>query len=336
MSAGQLLPAIPTLHPKSLLTKGGIFLSPVRRRRSGGRHYPAIPASCCQMVAAKKTPSPEMCIRDSLYAAQYDAKYYDIVLEMCNKIMALTGSDKRELYIDPSNKLNSYANLWRKEQNHSKEYIFSLEGDYTNGARYHGVTFVNAGWGLYNTWGYFTPSKNLWDAFEEGDQRRDVTILYPGQHVKFVGRDITFGGYNTDGSVSDYTTGHVSAGLICRKFISPWEGADCKGKEVSALRDKLWNSLNCCLLRYADVMLMKAEALIWTKGEGDAEAKQLLNQIRDRAGLPQNSQATKAVSYTHLDVYKRQAGLVAAESVDDGRRRHDDRRSRCHRLRLAA
>ena len=40
-------------------------------------------------------------------------------------------------------------------------------------------------------------------------------------------------------------------------------------------------------------MLMKAEALIWTKGEGDAEAKQLLNQIRDRAGLPQNSQATK-------------------------------------------
>ena len=232
--------------------------------------------------------------RAALYAAQYDAKYYDIVLEMCNKIMALTGSDKRELYIDPSNKLNSYANLWRKEQNHSKEYIFSLEGDYTNGARYHGVTFVNAGWGLYNTWGYFTPSKNLWDAFEEGDQRRDVTILYPGQHVKFVGRDITFGGYNTDGSVSDYTTGHVSAGLICRKFISPWEGADCKGKEVSALRDKLWNSLNCCLLRYADVMLMKAEALIWTKGEGDAEAKQLLNQIRDRAGLPQNSQATKA------------------------------------------
>ncbi|MFQ7502440.1 MAG: hypothetical protein ACLRMJ_03565 [Alistipes finegoldii] len=78
--------------------------------------------------------------------------------------------------------------------------------------------------------GYFTPSKNLWDAFEEGDQRRDVTILYPGQHVKFVGRDITFGGYNTDGSVSDYTTGHVSAGLICRKFISPWKAPTARAK----------------------------------------------------------------------------------------------------------
>ena len=39
---------------------------------------------------------------------------------------------------------------------------------------------------------------------------------------------------------------------------------------------------------------MKAEALIWTKGEGDAEAKQLLNRIRKRARLDENSTATKA------------------------------------------
>jgi hypothetical protein len=39
---------------------------------------------------------------------------------------------------------------------------------------------------------------------------------------------------------------------------------------------------------------MKAEALIWTKGEGNAEAKSLINPIRKRAGLPENSLATKA------------------------------------------
>ncbi|MFR6634794.1 MAG: RagB/SusD family nutrient uptake outer membrane protein [Alistipes onderdonkii] len=39
---------------------------------------------------------------------------------------------------------------------------------------------------------------------------------------------------------------------------------------------------------------MKAEALIWKNGEGDAEAKQLLNRIRKRARLPENSPATKA------------------------------------------
>ena len=230
--------------------------------------------------------------RAALYAAQYDQSYYDIVIEMCDKVMSLTGADKRSLYIDPSDKSKSFANLWRKEQNHSSEYIFSLEGDVTNGARYHGVTFVNAGWGLYNTWGYYTPSKELWDAFEEGDQRREATILYPGNHVRFMGRDITFGGYCTDGSIPSYTTSHVSAGLINQKFISPWETGSYS--EVSNQRDKLWNTLNCCLMRYADVMLMKAEALIWTKGEGDAEAKNLLDDIRERAGLPRDSRATKA------------------------------------------
>lgn len=233
--------------------------------------------------------------RAALYASMYDAKYYDIVIEMCDKVMNLTGADARALYVDPTDKSQSFANLWRKEQNHSSEYIFSLEGSNTNGARYHGVTFVNAGWGLYNTWGYFTPSLELYKAFEEGDTRRDATILSPGQNIKFMGWPIRFAGYSPDGSVysvSAFTTAHVSAGMVTRKFISPWESGSYS--EVSNLRDKLWNTLNCCLMRYADVMLMKAEALIWTQGEGNAEAKNLLNDIRERAGLPRDSQATRA------------------------------------------
>jgi len=233
--------------------------------------------------------------RAALYASMYDAKYYDVVIEMCDKVMNMTGADKRSLYVDSSDKSKSFANLWRKEQNHSSEYIFSLEGSNTNGARYHGVSFVNAGWGFYNTWGYYTPSLELYKAFEEGDTRRDATILSPGQHIQFMGQDILFGGYSPDGSVysiTSRTTAHVSAGMVLRKFMSPWETGSYS--EVSNLRDKLWNSLNCCLMRYADVMLMKAEALIWTKGEGDGEAKELLNDIRERAGLPRNSQATKA------------------------------------------
>ena len=230
--------------------------------------------------------------RAALYAAQYDASYYNTVIEMCDQVMGMTGADKRSLYIDPEDKSKSFANLWRKEQNHCSEYIFSLEGDATNGARYHGVTFVNTGWGLYNTWGYYTPSLELWNAFEEGDQRREATILYPGNHVKFMGRDITFGGYCTDGSISSYTTSHVSAGLINQKFISPWETGSYT--EVSNQRDKLWNTLNVCLMRYADVLLMKAEALIWTQGEGNGEAKELLGDIRERAGLPRENAATKA------------------------------------------
>ena len=233
----------------------------------------------------------------------YDAKYYDIVIEMCDKVMNMTGADKRALYIDSSDPSQSFRHLWTSDQNHSCEYIFSLEGNTTNGARYHGVTFQNAGWGYYNTWGYFTPSLELYKAYEEGDQRRDVTILYPGQSFEFMGWAWVFAGYSPDGSAYDVSwsgSNHVSAGMLTRKFLSPWERSSSRPEdanyyaEVTQLRDKLWNSLNVCLMRYADVMLMKAEALIWTQGGGNAEAKELLNDIRERAGLPRNSQATKA------------------------------------------
>lgn len=41
--------------------------------------------------------------RAALYAAQFDAKYYDTVIEMCDKVMALSGADKRDLFDDGTN-----------------------------------------------------------------------------------------------------------------------------------------------------------------------------------------------------------------------------------------
>ncbi len=230
--------------------------------------------------------------RAALYAAQYDSKYYATVIEMCDKVMGLEGTDKRDLYDDGTG--NAFANLWTSKNNFSKEYIFSIVGDANHGAKYHGVTFVNGGWKLYNTWGYYTPSYELYSAYEAGDKRRDVTILSPGQHVQFLGRDVEFGGFPQDGSITDWKTGHVTCGMVLRKFIAPFAAADAPGKDISPLRDKCYTSLNVSLMRYADVLLMKAEALIWSRGEGNGDAKVLLNKIRKRAGLPENSAATKA------------------------------------------
>ena len=230
--------------------------------------------------------------RAALYAAQYDASYYDVVIEMCDKVMALSGKDKRELFDDGTP--DAFANLWRREQNFGSEYLFSLLGSSVDGPKYHGMLFQNGGWKLYNTWGYFQPTLGLWEAFESGDIRRDATILYPGQHVKFVGQDVIFGGYGLkNGSSFNYDISS-DTGLTCRKFLSPWEGADCIGKEVNSNGDNASNTLGTSLIRFADVLLMKAEALIWKNGEGDAEAKALLNRIRKRARLPENSPATKA------------------------------------------
>ncbi len=217
--------------------------------------------------------------RAALYAAQWDAAYYQKVIAYCDKVINLTGADKRALYPD-------YTKLFRPENNFCEEYIFSLLGNATEGPKFHGMSFQNGGWGYYNTWGFFQPTLELYKAFEAGDTRRDATILYPGQHITFIGHDIHFG-------VSPATISSTS-GMTFRKFMAPFEAADCIGKTLNPNGNNASNTLGTCLIRFADVLLMKAEALIWTQGEGNSEAKALLNQIRHRAGLSQNSSATKA------------------------------------------
>jgi len=221
--------------------------------------------------------------RAALYAAQYDAKYYATVIEMCDKVIGLTGADKRDLFDD--NSANPFANLWREENNFSPEYIFSLLGNANEGPKFHGMSFQNGGWGFYNTWGYFQPTLELYKAFDPADKRREATILYPGE-------SIMFGGVNRIYGVNPQSIASTS-GMTFRKFMSPWENADCKGKTVNPNTDNSSNNLGTCLIRFADILLMKAEALIWTQGEGNGEAKILLNRIRKRARLPENSPATK-------------------------------------------
>lgn len=221
--------------------------------------------------------------RAALYAAQYDAKYYDTVIDFCNKIMALTGEDKRELFDDGS--ANPFAKLFTKENNFCKEYLFSILGNEIEGPKFHGMSFQNGGFGYYNTWGYFQPTKELYDAFEPNDVRRESTILSPGEEITFIGHKITWA--VNPANISSPT------GMTFRKFMSIFEAADCIGKDVSTNGDNQSNRLGQVLIRYADVLLMKAEALIWKNGEGDAEAKALLNQIRKRARIPENSTATK-------------------------------------------
>lgn len=221
--------------------------------------------------------------RAAMYAAQYDAKYWDTVIEFSDKVISLTGADKRELYDDGSD--NPFANLFRKENNFSSEYLFSILGNPTEGPKFHGMGFQNGGFGLYNTWGYFQPTLELYNAFESGDIRREATILYPGEEITFIGRKIVWA--VNPGEVSS------TSGMTFRKFMSIFEAEDAIGKDVSTNGNNQSNRLGQVLIRYADVLLMKAEALIWKSGEGNAEAKALLNQIRKRARLSENSTATK-------------------------------------------
>lgn len=218
--------------------------------------------------------------RAALYAAQFDDKYYDVVLELTNRII---DDGDRALFDDGSS--TPFAHLFRKENNFSSEYIYSILGNPTEGPKFHGMSFQDGGFGIYNTWGYFQPTLELYESFENGDTRREATILYPGEEITFVGRNIIWA--VNPSSVSS------TSGMTFRKFMSIFEDADAIGKDVSTNGNNQSNRLGQVLMRYADVLLMRAEAIIWLKGEGEPEAVDILNQIRKRARLPENSHGTK-------------------------------------------
>lgn len=217
--------------------------------------------------------------RAALYAAQFNASYYQTVLEMTSKIMALSGSDKRALYAE-------FDNLFSESANYSSEYIYSIQGTAVEGPKFAGMSFQNGGWGLYNTWGYFQPTYELYDAYEEGDIRRDVTILFPNQHIEFMSQEIHFG--VKPAAISS------TSGMTFRKWMHPFRKKEDAGIYFSTNGNNQSTRMSIPLIRYADILLMRAEALIWSKGEGNSEAKELINDVRERAGLPRNSNATKA------------------------------------------
>jgi hypothetical protein len=224
--------------------------------------------------------------RAALYAAQFDASYYQVVSDYCDKIIS---HGKNNLYgylgtgkISP---LSAYSGLFTPEQNWGVEYLWSLPSSLTSGSEFPGVLFQNGGWGLFNTWGYFQPTLELYNEYEQGDNRRDVTIVYPGNTISFVGTQNIVYAVNPAGVSSP---SYLAAG----KYLAPFAGSDCVGKTVSTNGDYPTTTLNPPVLRYADVLLMKAEAMIKLSGTGTGD--QWINIVRNRAGLNSITGATMA------------------------------------------
>lgn len=109
------------------------------------------------------------------------------------------------------------------------------------------------------------PTQEAYDAFEDGDLRRDVAIL-----------DIeAWAASNTGVS---YNEGFEHTGYYNRKYIAR------KG-DLNTGDANLTNPNNYRAIRYADVLLMAAEALN-RGGIDDDTALLYLNEVRNRAGLP--------------------------------------------------
>lgn len=267
---------------------------------------------------AHKAAAWGLCARAAMYAAKWDASYWDVVIEMCDNIIniaALPGSsaaDTRALvtttgtYPDGSVR-PSYANLFTIANNFSPEYLWSFMGNTdtdTRGPQFYAQGLQNGGWGYANTWGKFQPTWELYKAYEEGDQRRDATILKPGDTFWWFGETAVLGSSTT----LVHTQGTKTAGetqvwdissttkLMFRKYMEPFE--PFKADEIGNINcnsSRPRTKLGQVMIRYADILLMKAEALIMKNGGTSAPAAApLINQVRTRAGLPANSTGTLA------------------------------------------
>ena len=109
-------------------------------------------------------------------------------------------------------------------------------------------------------WSFNVPTADLYNSFEDGDSRRDASIL-----------DIVAFASDTG---AEYAEGHKHTGYFNHKYI-PRAGESGAQTELNYLT-------NYKSIRYSDVLLMAAEAIARGNGNED-EARLYLNEVRRRA-----------------------------------------------------
>lgn len=185
--------------------------------------------------------------------------------------------------------LDNFADVFKMENNWSKEYIWSVTstGPTEGGSIFPGICLVVKGWGLYNGWGSLKPTRGLYEAFDKNDKRRDVSLIGYGRTVTYFGADQKYNDFDA-----------IKSGFMYGKYFEPYTygkrvmNADgeldaaataASNPYINQNGNRPTTSLNLPLIRFAEMVLFKAEALIKT---GDlAGAANELNRLRRRAGL---------------------------------------------------
>lgn len=104
-------------------------------------------------------------------------------------------------------------------------------------------------------WGFSLPTQQLYDAYADGDQRRDITILEP--------------------ALTAYSLSRENTGYFSKKYLPTQENEDTRAGSDPLNYDNNYRSI-----RYSDVLLMAAEAAAQSSG---ANSISYLNQVRNRA-----------------------------------------------------
>ena len=151
------------------------------------------------------------------------------------------------------------------------QYMEDPTSDYGEGFGFTRGTFTTiltrsraASLGGNAGWGFNHPTQNLYDEFEAGDPRRDLTISKPTDDEIENNSDLTYlGSYYNNNKTAMYENG--SYYVLTHATRSP---------------------MNYRLIRCSDVLLMYAEAAL-ESGKDMNAAKECLNIVRGRVGMAQ-------------------------------------------------
>ena len=155
--------------------------------------------------------------------------------------------------------MDSYADVWREVGENQEESIFEVQATLTNGIRDY--TNVQGPRGTPDLgWGFNSPSENLANAYEPGDLRREATIMFVPSTL--------WDGFQAP---TTWTNPRYNYKAYQSSIAESWNG------------DKGLTAKNLRILKYSDVMLIRAEAAYHLGDTGEAE--NMINEIRNRAGL---------------------------------------------------
>ncbi|SNR30187.1 RagB/SusD family nutrient uptake outer membrane protein [Flavobacterium sp. ov086] len=225
-------------------------------------------------------------------------KKYDEALVAFNSVTGFSLEDK-----------GSFYNNFMAETEHGKESIFEIEFDEKNGtgdqwgavgdsqgtgfeeSTLRGQEYGNLSW--YNVY----PSDDLLDSYEVGDDRFGDTFYVPGS-TYLKGTKVMV--------ASNFTT---SAG-IRRAGWKKYQNYYIREDEATR------SSINFKVMRYADVLLMKAECENQRAGGSQTTAIAYIKEVRDRANLATNITATKDAVFKAI-VHERKVEFAGEQSRFD-------------------
>ena len=206
----------------------------------------------------------------------------------------------------------------------SKEWMWAAQYNKLAAANIHAMTYTYSSRNA-NGASYFGPSQGLMDTFEctdgksivesplydwknpwaNRDPRLDLYCLRSDTRVMGVGFDLDA----TKTEVMDYNTGKMTnnndvngnkseygangkkgpGGYLWRKYVDRryYDNGEITGKNME-------DDLDCCLMRYATLLLINAEANIEMEGGDLDRARNDINLVRARVGMPKVTDNTVA------------------------------------------